>query len=149
MPAIIKRATAEDAAVIAQIFDEYRVFYEQPSDIPAAENFIRERLLTNESVIFLAFADDEAIGFTQLYPIFTSLGLKRAWLLNDLFVQEKSRKKGIATMLLEAAEEYAKKTNSKWLMLQTHCDNYTAQALYEKNGWEKIDDFFYSFNVHE
>jgi GNAT superfamily N-acetyltransferase len=69
--------------------------------------------------------------------------MKRTWLLNDLFVKEEARNKGIATALLNAAKDFAKEKNSKWLLLQTAADNFTAQKVYEKNSWIKETDYFY------
>ena len=94
-------------------------------------------------MIFIAFVDGTAAGFCQLFPIFSSVGLKRAWLLNDLYVNESSRGKGIAAVLLEQAKEFGIETNARWLMLQTGADNVTAQSVYEKNGWERVGDYFY------
>ena len=54
---------------------------------------------------------------------------------------------GTATKLLGAAREFGKETNSKWLLLQTAEDNFTAQKLYEKNGWVKETDFFYRKDI--
>ena len=90
---------------------------------------------------------DELIGFTQLFPIFSSVSMKRTWLLNDLYVNEKSRGIGAATKLLDAAKEFGAETNSKWLLLQTSADNYTAQNVYEKNGWIKETDIFYRKDI--
>jgi len=143
----IHKATAEDAAIIAPLFDAYRVFYQQPSDRAGATKFIRERLQQNESVILIAFINNVAVGFTQLYPIFTSVGMQRTWLLNDLFVDVACRNKNIATELLDAAKDYGRSTNSKWLMLQTGKENFPAQSLYEKNGWHKETDLFYSISL--
>jgi len=143
----IRKASVEDAAIVALLFDSYRSFYKQAPDVDAAFNFIKERLQQNESVIFIAFIKDHAVGFVQLYPIFTSVGMKRAWLLNDLYIHVSSRGKGVATALLDAAKEFAKNTGSKWLMLQTASDNYTAQTLYKKNGWKKETDVFYRFDL--
>jgi len=143
----IRKASVEDAAIVALLFDSYRSFYKQAPDVDAAFNFIKERLQQNESVIFIAFIKDNAVGFVQLYPTFTSVGMKRAWLLNDLYIHVSSRGKGVATALLDAAKEFAKNTGSKWLMLQTASDNYTAQALYKKNGWKKETDLFYRFDL--
>jgi ribosomal protein S18 acetylase RimI-like enzyme len=141
----IRKASVEDAAIVALLFDSYRSFYKQAPDVDAAFNFIKERLQQNESVIFIAFIKDNAVGFVQLYPIFTSVGMKRAWLLNDLYIHVSSRGKGVATALLDAAKEFAKSTGSKWLMLQTASDNYTAQTLYKKNGWKKETDVAFIF----
>jgi len=143
----IRKASVDDAVIVAPLFDSYRSFYKQVPDVDAAFNFIKERLQRNESVIFIAFIKDNAVGFVQLYPVFTSVGMKRAWLLNDLYIHVSSRGKGVATALLDAAKEFAKSTGSKWLMLQTASDNYTAQALYKKNGWKKETDLFYRYDL--
>jgi len=100
-----------------------------------------------ETVIFVAEERKELIGFTQLFPIFSSVSMKRTWLLNDLYVNERSRGIGAATALLNAAKEFGAATSSKWLLLQTAADNYTAQKVYEKNGWIKETDFFYRMDI--
>lgn len=144
----IRKATANDVKIIAPLFDAYRMFYKQQTDLPAAEKFIAERFENNESVIFLATDNDgNAIGFTQLYPVFSSVSMRRTLLLNDLYVDENMRGQGIAALLLNAAKQYAKEAGCKWLLLETASDNYTAQSLYIKNGWERVDDFFYQVNV--
>jgi GNAT superfamily N-acetyltransferase len=143
MPVQIKKAAAEDVKLITPLFDAYRIFYKQPTDEKAAAVFLQERLTNNESVIFIAFADDIAVGFCQLFPIFSSVGLKRTWLLNDLYVKENARGKGIAAALLQQAKEFGITTNARWLLLQTGADNDTAQSVYEKNGWKRVGDYFY------
>jgi ribosomal protein S18 acetylase RimI-like enzyme len=139
----IRKASVADTEIIAPLFDSYRVFYQQSSDEKSAHQFISERLKQNESVIFIAFINNNAVGFVQLYPIFSSVSMKSAWLLNDLYIHVSARNKGVATTLLDAAKEFGKSTNSKWIMLQTANDNYSAQALYKKNGWRKGTDLFY------
>ena len=143
----IRKSSVEDANLISPLFDSYRSFYKQAPDVEGASNFIKERLQQNESVIFIAFVKGNAAGFIQLYPVFTSGGMKRAWLLNDLYIHVSARGKGVATALLDAAKEFGKSTGSKWLMLQTGADNYTAQALYKKNEWKKETDLFYRFDL--
>jgi GNAT superfamily N-acetyltransferase len=143
----VHRASAEDAEIIAPLFDAYRMFYNQSSDIDGALRFVKERLQQNESVIFMAFINDQATGFIQLFPIFTSVGMQRAWVLNDLFIHPSARGKGVGTALLETAKDFGRTGKSKWLMLQTANDNYSAQALYRKNGWKKETDLFYRFEL--
>lgn len=145
MQPTIKKAGAEDVKIIAPLFDAYRVFYQQETDIDAATSFLIERLTKNESTIFIAFINDEAVGFTQLYPIFSSVSLQPAWLLNDLYVAENARQQGIANALLNKAKEFGIEKNARWLLLETAFDNYKAQSVYEKNGWIKQTDLFYQF----
>jgi GNAT superfamily N-acetyltransferase len=141
-PTIIK-ADIEDVETIAPMFDAYRIFYEQETDITGATNFLSDRLTKNESVIFIAFINDAAVGFTQLYPIFSSVSLRTTWLLNDLYVAENARQQGVASALLNQAKLFGVENNAKWLLLETAFDNYPAQSVYEKNGWIKQTDFFY------
>lgn len=143
----IKRAVKEDAAAVALLFDAYRVFYKQPSDLPSAFDFLNQRLSNDESVIFVAVLGGEIVGFVQLYPIFSSVQLKNAWLLNDLFVVEKARRRGVAEALLEQSKEFGVETGAAWILLQTGEDNYKAQSVYEKNGWIKMHDFFYEYPI--
>ena len=144
---IIRRAKKKDIDKLSVLFDKYRIFYKQPSDIDKARSFLKKRMKRKESVIFVAEERKELIGFIQLFPIFSSVSMKRTWLLNDLYVNEKARGIGAATKLLDTARDFGKETNSKWLLLQTAADNFTAQKVYEKNGWVKETDFFYRKNI--
>ena len=141
----IKKATKDDVSSVALLFDAYRVFYEQTSNLPAAFDFLEQRLSKNESVIFLAILQNEAVGFVQLYPVFSSVQMKKAWLLNDLFVAESVRNQGVGEALLQQATQFGRETGAAYLLLQTASDNYRAQSVYEKNGWIKAQDFFYEY----
>jgi ribosomal protein S18 acetylase RimI-like enzyme len=132
----ITRATLSDLDALTPLFDGYRVFYGNPSDPATARAFLRERLSNDESVIFLARdADGSALGFTQLYPCFSSVSARRLWILNDLFVALDARRRGVARALLERAREHGQETGVVRLILQTAHDNTQAQALYESLGW--------------
>jgi GNAT superfamily N-acetyltransferase len=144
---IIRRAKKKDIDDLSVLFDKYRIFYKQRSDVDNARSFLKKRMKRKESVIFVAEERDELIGFTQLFPIFSSVSMKRTWLLNDLYVNERSRGIGAATKLLDAAKDFGAETNSKWLLLQTAADNFTAQKVYEKNGWIKETDLFYRKDI--
>ncbi len=143
MPLQIKRAQETDISAIAPLFDGYRMFYKKESDLAAATKFLTDRIVKDESVIYVAEVDGVAVGFCQLYPIFSSVNLKRTWMLNDLFVSETARDKGVASALLQTAKAFGWDTHAKWLLLQTAVDNTTAQSVYEKNGWQRINDFVF------
>ena len=144
---IIRRAKKKDIDKLSVLMDKYRIFYKQESDFGKAKSFLKKRMKRNESVIFVAEERKELIGFTQLFPIFSSVSMKRTWLLNDLYVNEKARGMGTASKLLDAAKDFGAETNSKWLILQTAADNFTAQKVYEKNGWIKVTDFLYRKDI--
>lgn len=135
----VRRATVEDVDAIASLFDLYRTFYEQPSDLALAHRFIGERLQQGESVIFLAEMDGKAVGFTQLFPSFSSVSATRIWILNDLYVDATARRQGVAQALLQAASEFARADGARRLELETDHGNDSAQALYRRLGWELFD----------
>ncbi|MEK4651963.1 MULTISPECIES: GNAT family N-acetyltransferase [Niallia] len=139
----ISQATKKDIEGVARLFNEYRMFYKREDDIVSAASYIKERIENSESVIFVVQDGDDYIGFTQLYPTYSSLSMKKIWILNDLYVQKRARKKGIGKMLLQQAKEYAKNNGANSLSLSTAVDNLTAQRLYEKNGYKKDTQFFH------
>ena len=142
----IRRATADDLDALTALFDAYRVFYKQPSDMAGARAFLAERFAREESVIFLACDEaGAAIGFTQLYPSFTSAGMQRIYILNDLFVAQGARRQGVGTALLDAATSFAREAGAARLALSTAFDNLAAQSVYEAHGWRR-DEQFYSYN---
>lgn len=140
----IRRATASDLPALAPMFDAYRRFYGQPGDVARAERFLRERLARAESVVLLAERDGAAVGFTQLYPVFSSVRTARLWLLNDLFVAEPARRSGVARALLDAAAAFARDDGAAGLMLETARDNAPARALYRAAGWHEDASQWYS-----
>lgn len=140
---IIFQATMEDLDGVANLFNLYRTFYQQESDLEGAKNYIKERINKEESVIFVVKDEQNYLGFTQLYPTFSSISMKRAWILNDLYVDEQARKQGVGELLLHKAKEFAIETGAKSLSLSTAPDNHTAQRLYEKNGYEKDISFYH------
>ncbi|GKV70518.1 N-acetyltransferase [Sporosarcina sp. NCCP-2716] len=137
------QATIEDLDGISNLFNSYRMFYEKPSDLEGAKKYIKERLENEESVIFVVKNDQKYVGFAQLYPIFSSISMKKSWILNDMFVDQEARKLGIGQMLLQMAKDYAVSTGAKSIVLETAPDNYAAQKLYEKNGYERDTQFFH------
>ncbi|WP_087024818.1 GNAT family N-acetyltransferase [Thaumasiovibrio subtropicus] len=141
----IAKVTVNEIEATASLFDAYRVFYGHASDIAAAREFINARVVNKESVILLARDEGgKAVGFTQLYPSFSSVSVARTWILNDLFVNETQRGKGIGKQLLNAAKAHAIATGAKGLSLETARDNTNAQALYESLGYER-DNHYYSY----
>ena len=138
----VRQAILTDLPVLAPLFDGYRQFYGRPSDVAAAESFLRERFDHGESVIFLAHAAGAPAGFTQLYPSFSSVSLARTFILNDLFVVPAQRRTGIGSELLRAATEHARSLGAVRVTLNTDIQNTSAQAVYEARGWKRDREYF-------
>lgn len=133
----VRQATVADLNLLVPLFDAYRQFYRQPSDPERARRFLLERFEQNQSVIFLAFENAAAIGFTQLYPSFSSGAMARIFILNDLFVTPEARRRGAGPALLKAAAQYGRSAGALRLVLSTEISNITAQSVYERTGWKR------------
>jgi ribosomal protein S18 acetylase RimI-like enzyme len=138
----IETATPDQLDQVAPLFNAYRVFYEQPSDLAAARAFLAERLARGDSRILLASDAGEALGFTQLYASWSSVSMRTIWILNDLFVAPGGRRRGVGRLLLRAARVFAAGTGAVRLELSTQKTNLAAQALYESEGWQREEKFF-------
>lgn len=118
------------------LFNQYRIFYRQPSDLKAATSFIKERITQNESVTFLAVVDGKAVGFAQLYPLFHYTKLQKQWLLSDLFVDPKFRGQGLSVSLIDRCKEFCTETMACGLLLETEKTNDIGNNLYPRCGFE-------------
>ncbi|PUE50486.1 GNAT family N-acetyltransferase [Limnohabitans sp. 2KL-1] len=140
---VTRQATLADLDALVELMDGYRQFYGQTSDPVAARRFLLDRFNHGESVIFLASQDGIPVGFTQLYPSFSSVSLARIFVLNDLYVNEQGRRNGVGRALISAAIEFAKTVGAVRLTLSTAVTNLSAQSLYSDMGWVKEDDFYF------
>lgn len=139
----IVRAGPAQLDELVPLFDAYRCFYGRDSDPAGARLFLKERLNRWESVVFLARLDAQPAGFTQIYPLFSSVAMRPVWLLNDLYVAEQARRQGVGAALLAAARDHARTGGAGGLTLQTTVDNAPAQALYERDGWQRQQGFYW------
>ena len=138
----VRQAVFSDLEELAELFNLYRIFQGKASDLQAARSFLRQRFDHGESVVFIAHENSLPLGFAQLYPSYSSTSLARVFILNDLFVTESGRRKGIASRLLAALESYAWKHGAARVTLNVARDNVQGQALYEAQGWSQDAQFF-------
>ncbi len=145
----IRKATIDDLGELAELFNGYRIFYKKESDIQGAKQFLSERLSRNESEIFISIDKNNLItGFTQLYPLFSSTRMKRLWLLNDLYVDEKFRGQGFSVALIDRVKEFCRESGACGFMLETAKTNDIGNQLYQRMGMEVDKDHnYYSWDV--
>lgn len=139
-------ATLADIPSIEPLFNLYREFYGMESDKEGASQFLTARLTNKESIIIYAKEGVEVVGFTQLFPTFSSSVMKKVYILNDLFVGEDQRGRGVAKLLIEEAIEIARQEGCSRVSLSTAKDN-TAQFLYEKLGFKQSAFKFYNYVI--
>jgi ribosomal protein S18 acetylase RimI-like enzyme len=136
----IKRVTISDLAELHPLVEQYRAFYKQPENEKTL-GYLEQRIANEEAIAFIARDNGNAVGFTLLYPTFSTVSLSNIWLLNDLYVDESVRGKGIASELMDVAESAAKSSGATRVFLRTANDNLPAQALYEGRNWVKDEVF--------
>jgi GNAT superfamily N-acetyltransferase len=139
----IYQATIKQLDHVAFLFNQYRIFYRQPADLESAQKFIRERLQQQDAVILLAMENEQPVGYTQLFPSWSSVSMRRVWILNDLFVLSEKRNQGIAKALMNKAKDHAMSTNAVRMILATEVTNKIGQNLYESMGYRQFDDFYH------
>lgn len=148
MSQIIRQATLHDLDQLVPLFDAYRQFYGQPSDLIVARQFLSDRLVRNESVVLIAEdGAGKAVGFTQLYPTFSSILVAPMYVLSDLFVIPEARRRGAGTLLLRSAAETARTAGAVRLELATATTNAQARRLYEALGWQRDEFYLYSLSL--
>jgi GNAT superfamily N-acetyltransferase len=141
----IKRAHQGHLNELVHLFDAYRIFYKKESNLDGAKHFLSERMQQKESIIFVALLEEKLVGFTQLYPLFSSTNMMPIWLLNDLFVAKEHRGKQISKGLIKAAQEHCKITKANGISLETEKSNVPGNALYPKMGFalDQEHNFYY------
>jgi GNAT superfamily N-acetyltransferase len=145
---VCREAGLDDLPFLSVLFDKYRVFYGKLSDVPAAENFLKDRIIQKESIIYVCLDNDQILGFTQLYPLFSSTRMKRLWLLNDLFVDSPYRGLGISKILIDKAKDLAIHSGAAGLSLETAKSNMIGNNLYPSVGFRLEDEVnFYFWEV--
>ncbi|MBP2000682.1 ribosomal protein S18 acetylase RimI-like enzyme [Paenibacillus shirakamiensis] len=135
----VRQAAIQDVENLSEVFDFYRIFYEQSSDVIGAKAFLQERMDRQESTIIIVIEEstNRIVGFAQLYPVFTSIGMKRSLILNDLYIVNEHRRQGLAGRLLDAVYACGVELGVQGIELSTACTNYEAQSLYKQHGYVK------------
>lgn len=141
----IQKATLEHLIPLNNLFDQYRRFYDKPSDLKKSEQFLKERIERKESEIYISWEGNTATGFVQLFSLFSSTRLARYWLLNDLYVHPNYRGEGISKALIEQAKQLCRDTNACGMYLETGMDNDIGNTLYPAMGFKRMS----SINFYE
>lgn len=143
-------ATVDHLEPLHQLFDRYRQFYGKPSDLALAERFVKERLVNGDTRFIMATVEDDsngqqAAGFVHLFSSFSSVSASRILILNDLYVQPNVRQKGVGRALMRAARDFARSSGYSGIKLETQMTNAIGQALYESEGYKRLNGFYQYF----
>jgi len=133
----IREAETSDIDQLSKLFDSYRMFYGNESNIDISKKFLENRLSNKDSKVFICEVNNILTGFVQLYPLFSSTRVSKYWLLNDLFVDSEYRGNGYSKLLIDKAKELVKESNACGMMLETEKSNKIGNNLYPETGFKK------------
>ncbi|MBV9270761.1 MAG: GNAT family N-acetyltransferase [Candidatus Eremiobacteraeota bacterium] len=142
----IREALMSDLDALLPLVDAYRAFYKQESDLESTRSFMRNRLQSPMTNVFLAEGKFGIVGFAQVFETYSTVRLAPMFILEDLFVDPQQRGAGVGTALLQRVVEFAKKRGAGGMFLETAHDNETAQRVYDRAGWTRETEF-YKYNA--
>jgi GNAT superfamily N-acetyltransferase len=119
----------------------YQRFYEVDQIVEERNRaFFRRFLSPSEDGMLLGARDSgEIVGYACLYWHFSSLVAAETVLMNDLFVSQAARGRGVGRALIEASATVARERGAAYLEWATAPDNLTAQRLYDSTGAERSE----------
>lgn len=127
---------ADEFEELLPLIAAYQRFYEvEEVDEERNRAFFRRFLAPSEDGLLLgARIEGRILGYACLYWHFSSLEAAETVLLNDLFVAEEARGRGIGRALIEATAKVARERGAPYVEWSTAPDNRTAQRLYDTTG---------------
>lgn len=142
----VRPAEQKDKEKLTVLMYEYIVdFYKRPKPPVEKVHHIFDLLLKkDEGIQFVAENEEDLLGFATLYFTYSTTRADRITVMNDLYVIEADRGKGVAQELFQACENYTKSNGYAHMSWITATDNYRAQRFYEKMGGVRGDWFNYT-----
>ena len=151
MPLAIRPATEADLDHALPLFAAYQRFYGVDSPDDARNRaFLTKSFLapSDRGLLLLAHDEDQRLlGFANLYWTFESVAATEHAIMNDLFVVDAARGKGVGRELIEASKAAAAERGLPSLSWVTALDNRRAQRLYEQTGAERSAWFEYALDT--
>jgi GNAT superfamily N-acetyltransferase len=145
----ITTATEADLDDVVPLFARYQTFYTGAGQPDGKNRAFLSRFVRGDAGRLLVARGDDgaALGLANLYWTFSSTAAEERVLLNDLFVADHARGRGVGLALIAAAAQVAKERGSPTLTWQTALDNRTAQRLYERTGAARSAWFEYELDA--
>jgi GNAT superfamily N-acetyltransferase len=127
----------------------YQLFYEiEEIDEERNRAFFRRFLAPSDHGMLLgARAAGPLLGYACLYWHFSSLAAAESVLMNDLYVDEPARGRGVGRALIEATADVARQRGALCVEWATEPDNHAAQRLYDSTGAERTEWIVYELDV--
>ncbi|MDV6329848.1 GNAT family N-acetyltransferase [Asticcacaulis sp. 201] len=139
----IEQATQADKAAWWPLWQAYLTFYNHPLPDEISDLTFARCLDPEEPMqLLLAREDGVTLGFVTLVFHRSTWARTTYCYLEDLYVDERARGKGVGRALIEAVSDIARTQGAERLYWNTDFANTTAQALYNTLA-EKTDFLVY------
>lgn len=139
----IRRANIEDAKSVNELLT-LLIRDEKKYDININEECVIERLyediiLNENSIVLIAEKNKKILGYLFGYIIENGNAyLEKSAKLEALYIDEKNRKNGIATSLIEKFKIWSKEKKVKYIEVQVLNNNANAYNLYKKEEFKEF-----------
>lgn len=145
----IAPVAAAEMEELLPLIAAYQRFYEvEEIDDERNRAFFSRFLAPSEDGMLLSAREDGVLlGYACLYWHFTSLLAAETVLMNDLFVVEAARSRGVGRALIEASAGVARERGAACLHWATAPDNHRAQRLYDSLPTERSEWLEYELEL--
>ena len=141
----IRRATKEDISLVRDLVMELAIFEKAPKEVTSSlADYVQEGFSDNPLFTAnLIYLNDELAGFSLWYYRFSTWKGRRFY-LEDLYIKEAYRGKGLGRKLINEAIEEAKRmkcTGMMWQVLdwnQPAIDFYNTLGVKMDAGWLNV-----------
>jgi glycosidase/GNAT superfamily N-acetyltransferase len=139
----VRQASGNDIHSVTHLFVEYQRHFGETNPIfDNIEAFLRDKTENAGYALYIAEKDGKPVAFAGLYPIYSSVSLKKQWLLNDLFVAQNLRNQGIGSALLTEIKTRLGAASQGIILIASNADE-KVKSFYEKNGFSGGGNEFY------
>jgi GNAT superfamily N-acetyltransferase len=139
---VLRFATVEDIELLLQLIRELAAYEKAPEAVVATEDDLRRHGFGPEPRFeaLLAFFDDEPAGFALFYPDFSTWRGRPGLFLEDLYVREWARGRGVGRRLMTRLAALA--VERDWPALHFNVLDWNpARGFYRRLGIERRNEW--------
>jgi GNAT superfamily N-acetyltransferase len=141
-PIALRCATVEDVGLLLQLIRELAAYEKAPDAVVASEEDLRRHGFGSEPRFeaLLAFIDEQPAGFALFYPDFSTWLGRPGLFLEDLFVREWARGRGVGRRLMARLAAITIERN--WPVLHFNVLDWNpARGFYARLGIEPRNEW--------
>jgi ribosomal protein S18 acetylase RimI-like enzyme len=137
MLATYKSITEPEIEIAVEMMRDFYAIDNYPIDCAVSEKLLRE-FISDENLgrAWLILLDNTIVGYAILTFVFSFEYGGRIAFLDELYVSEAARGKGIGKQTVQFIQSEAQKLSLKRIYLEVEPHNEKAQQLYVSNGFE-------------